>query len=514
MADKVDLPPGADGAEHAPGVRTKGEKIRIGLRLNRQRLWGWHRWLCDALREADADCAIVLVDGPPLPGAVALLLSFERLIYGLPGEHACDRLEPTAFSAGLAGAGAAGRPPDLLLDLSGVPPESGLAPQLRLTYDGDAGEDALIAALLDGRLPVLALRGPASECWAAHPAVEDRKVLTRALDNAFSTALRLCLKAGIGFGAGGPRPDSSTLGDRSQVPPWRPLGFAARTVAARARARLTRLCRRAPAWFVGWRWADDDRMQMTHRLPSAGFARLRDDARRYYADPFVIEVDGVHHLLCEEYDYTLGRAVISATVVSRHGVPQTPRVVLERPYHLSYPFVFRHAGEIWMIPESSAARTVELYRADRFPDRWVLESVLLRDVNAGDATILRHDGRWWMFAGTSAWQSSSWDALSLFHAPDLLGPWSPHPRNPVLIDARSARPAGAVFSHGGALWRPAQDCSAGYGSALSLCRIDRLDPEDYGQTLHAVIRPGPAWPGRGLHTLNWAAGLEVIDGIS
>jgi hypothetical protein len=501
-------------AGHDP-AGTGLDRCRVQIRLNRRRLWRWHRWLGDALaRDAGADCEVVLVDGPPLPGAVALLLSFERLIYGLPGEHACDRLDQTAFSAALTGA-AGSPPPDLVLDLSGISPRNGLAPLLRLTYDGDPGEDALIAALLEGKLPNLAIGDPAARAWVAHPAVEDRKVLTRALDNAFSTALRLCLKATIGFKAGALAHGSSAPQDRPDLPPWRPLSFAAQTVVARARSRLTRLCRRAPAWFVGWRWADDERMQVTHRLPDDGFIRLPDDGRRYYADPFVIEADGIHHLLVEEYDYALGRAVISTTVVPRHGVPQTPRVVLERPYHLSYPFVFRHDGQIWMIPESSAARTVELYRADPFPDRWVLESVLLRDVSAGDATIVRHDGRWWMFAGTSAWQSSSWDALSLFHAPDLFGPWAPHPRNPVLIDARSARPAGAhFFPHGGALWRPAQDCSGGYGSALSLCRIDRLDPDDYRQSQQAVIRSGPAWPGRGLHTLNWASGLEVIDGIS
>jgi len=65
----------------------------------------------------------------------------------------------------------------------------------------------------------------------------------------------------------------------------------------------------------------------------------------------------------------------------------------------------------------------------------------------------------------------------------------------------------------GILHRPAQDCSTRYGGALALCTVGRLDPEGYEQTAQAVVRPGPGWPGGGLHTLDWAAGIEVIDGF-
>jgi hypothetical protein len=254
-------------------------------------------------------------------------------------------------------------------------------------------------------------------------------------------------------------------------------------------------------------------MHLTHRLPKSGYLRLQDDGGRCYADPFGIVVNRRHYLFCEEFDYRLGRGVISVTVVGQNGPPKRPTIVIERPYHLSYPFVFEHRGQIWMIPETSAAGRVELYRADRFPDKWVLEGALLEGINACDATIFLKNGRWWMFAGTSERQSSSWDALSLFHAPDPLGPWTAHRQNPVLIDRSSARPGGAVFEYRGAHWRAAQDCSKRYGSALVLCAIDRLDEEDFVQTVRAAISPGPLWGPRGLHTLNWLEGLELVDGL-
>jgi hypothetical protein len=104
------------------------------------------------------------------------------------------------------------------------------------------------------------------------------------------------------------------------------------------------------------------------------------------------------------------------------------------------------------------------------------------------------------------------DALWLWSAPDFRGPWTAHPRNPVLIDMASARPAGRMFVAGGALYRPAQDCRACYGAALTLARVDRLDEGGFSQTIESIVRPGGEWPGRRLHTFNSAGGFEFVDG--
>ena len=165
-----------------------------------------------------------------------------------------------------------------------------------------------------------------------------------------------------------------------------------------------------------------------------------------------------------------------------------------------------------MVPESSQARSVRLYRAAPFPRRWIQEAILLDGVEASDPTIIKYGGRFWMFTTTRDGTGSCSDMLSLFVAERLLGPWRSHPRNPVLIDAAGARPAGALVWRHGQLWRPVQDCRTGYGTALGLAEITRLDETGFAQNVRAVLRPGPAWPGRKLHTLNRAGPLEVIDG--
>ena len=170
--------------------------------------------------------------------------------------------------------------------------------------------------------------------------------------------------------------------------------------------------------------------------------------------------------------------------------------------------MFRHDGQIWMMPESWANRTLEIYRADPFPYRWTLDRVLLADVEMSDATSFAWRGDWWLTAATKEPGTSTWDCLSLFSGPGPLGPWSPSSDGPALVDASAARPAGHLFSRDGELWRPAQDCSGGYGSGLALCRVDELGPGKFRQTAMRRFMP----PG-GMHTFNATDRFIVIDTV-
>ena len=80
------------------------------------------------------------------------------------------------------------------------------------------------------------------------------------------------------------------------------------------------------------------------------------------------------------------------------------------------------------------------------------------------------------------------------------------------MDRASTRPAGNFVTINGALWRPVQDCAGGYGAGLGLAEILDLSPTTFRQIVRHTLKPGPAWPGRKLHTLNRCGPLEVIDG--
>ena len=232
---------------------------------------------------------------------------------------------------------------------------------------------------------------------------------------------------------------------------------------------------------------------------------------RFWADPFPVYRDGRHYLFFEEYPYATARAHISMMELGPDGRWGPVVEVLRRPYHLSYPFMFEWQGEWYMLPETGANRTVELYRATSFPHGWELDRVLLSGLHAVDATLAEIGGRWWMFVNVAEEGAFTWDELHLYHAPSPLGPWTPHRRNPVKSDVRNARPAGRPFQQDGVWYRPAQDCSVRYGYALVVNRIDRLDEEEYRETPVSKLLPNWLPDMMGTHTINAAGGLTVVD---
>ncbi len=484
----------------------------ILVRLNPHRVWRWHLWLLDhlAARPGTRVEVAFATEGQPYPVALSLLLDLERRVYRLGGSYAAalvparDVTLPQADRSAVA---------DVVLDLSGLPVAAPLPGRLvRPLYHGTAADEVLIAAVLARDPVALSFEGNAADL---QPAIDSPDVLTRALNGVFGTVLRACLQHIDDASNGGTGAASLGTTRYPRLAAVAAARFAARALAWRLRDRLTRLCRpESTRWRVGWRATSRaDSLGRTLRLPDTGYRVLPDDGKRYYADPFVLVANGKRTLFVEEFPLATGKGIIAAAAIDDDGRIGTPRPVLEEPHHLSYPFVFTHRGAVWMIPESSARRRVDLYRATRVPDLWEHAAVLIDGVNASDVTLARDAGLWWMFAATHAWTSSSRDTLDLFSARDLFGPWTPHPRNPVLVDRRAARPGGAMFRIGQDLWRPAQDSSKGYGSALSLCRVDALSPDAYRQTLVSSVHPGGVWPGRGLHTLNYAAGIETIDGL-
>jgi hypothetical protein len=70
--------------------------------------------------------------------------------------------------------------------------------------------------------------------------------------------------------------------------------------------------------------------------------------------------------------------------------------VLDEPYHLSYPFLIEHDGEIYMMPEKAAQGRVDLYGCVAFPDQWEHARTLIEGQALSDCALFSHEGRWWM----------------------------------------------------------------------------------------------------------------------
>ncbi len=282
---------------------------------------------------------------------------------------------------------------------------------------------------------------------------------------------------------------------------------------------------------VAWRWASNialtrlrslnwrDQWQMAYYFADKDEAGVRFDRLRYlvppkdrfWADPFAVEHEGRSFIFFEELPFATQKGHIMAVEVFENGEPGEPQVALERPYHLSYPFIFSWEGSLYMMPETAANGTVEVYRCESFPLRWSLHRVVLENISAYDATLWQDKDRWWMFVNVAEPGADSSDELHLYSGMTPLGPWTAHRANPVVSDVRSARPAGPLFSRDGVLYRPSQDCSLAYGHSVLINRVDVLRDDAYRET--AVDRVSPGWRKDILHvhTLGGSGRLRVID---
>ncbi len=294
--------------------------------------------------------------------------------------------------------------------------------------------------------------------------------------------------------------------------------------ASRADIRARELPWRLPAHLaraVRNRWrrqSHDSRwILLTGRRDGADIVdieRVLPPVGHFWADPFVVADESERYVFFEDYRYDLARGHIAVAPIDAAGRIGHSTVALERPYHLSYPWVFQHEGTWYMVPETQANRTVEVYRCNRFPDRWQFSHVLMRDVRAVDATFLQHGGRWWMFANIAEFEgTSTHDDLCAFWADGPLSTnWHPHPLNPVVSDVRRARPAGPFVRRDGRLLRPSQDCELQYGGAVCVNEVVELTETTYLE--RCIGKFEATWDPDvvAMHTVSELDGLVVLDG--
>jgi hypothetical protein len=172
--------------------------------------------------------------------------------------------------------------------------------------------------------------------------------------------------------------------------------------------------------------------------------------------------------------------------------------------------LFEYDNEYFCIPETCELNEVGLYKIELVPKRWCKVAVLIDNFAGVDNTIFRHGGLWWIAATDK--NDGPDHKLKLWYSEKLLGPWTPHVKNPVKIDVCSARPAGTPFICKNKLYRPSQDCSIDYGRSIAINHVIELSPDEFKEERVAVIEPFDAEPyPDGIHTISTCGDFTLID---
>ena len=274
------------------------------------------------------------------------------------------------------------------------------------------------------------------------------------------------------------------------------------------------LCRqfapeRAFSWRVGIRFSKRPLFE-EGSAGLASFGWIEAPRGHWFADPMVFEHDARWWLFVEDFDVSTKKAVISVAEIARDGTVDVFRPCLTLPFHVSYPLVFAHHGDIFMLPETKTSGQIELYRAVRFPFEWKLETVLAH-LQAVDTTPVYHQGRWWFF--TTIPEPKGCGAFCfLFTAETLTAPWRLHPRSPIAYSMENARNAGPIVRNNESLLRLTQSAYPHYGYSFTFHDITVLDPQRFEQQRRITIEPIGIPHLVGTHAYSRAGDLEAIDG--
>jgi len=179
------------------------------------------------------------------------------------------------------------------------------------------------------------------------------------------------------------------------------------------------------------------------------------------------------------------------------------KIVLDEPYHLSYPYVFQWEGQFYLIPESSEAGAVRLYRAVNFPYSWDFVSNLIEGSYA-DTCVFYTEETWWMLTCS---KPKTHDELRLFFADKLSGPWTEHPASPIVRgNPLKAQLGGRILIIKDGIIRFAQESLRTYGKKVRAFIITEITRTKYAEKEYegnpVLSAQGKGWNRHGMHHID------------
>jgi hypothetical protein len=239
--------------------------------------------------------------------------------------------------------------------------------------------------------------------------------------------------------------------------------------------------------------------------------KLKALPNHFLADPFVMTMSGRDFCFVEDYEGFKGRGTIAVYELGREGDVRVG-TALEEDFHLSFPFLFEYHGNIYMCPETAEKREIRIYRSVQFPLEWKLEKVIMKNVSAADTMLLEKDGKWWMFTNIDSTETGDHCCeLSIFSSDSPFGNWTPHPLNPIIVDAGRAR-NGGLLKQGPNVFRVSQSQGFDrYGKSSSINMINLLTESAYQELSVAEITPTFDANCVGTHHLHSNGRITVFD---
>ena len=229
---------------------------------------------------------------------------------------------------------------------------------------------------------------------------------------------------------------------------------------------------------------------------------------RWFADPFILDVtDSEIIVLVEEYCYAVRRGRLARVLINRKTYEELSyEVILDLPTHLSFPFIFRKDGMVFVMPENSASGCSTIYTYNDATRKLTSVSRVAEEPFT-DAIFFSYAGKDYLW--TTMVPEPNGKVLSIYEFDKK----TMQVRRKIAtkeFPLNIARNAGEPFVINGELYRPAQDCTACYGHGVVLQRAEIRDGEWIFTDVNSFY-PDTFRYNQGVHTFNHYKGLIVID---
>ena len=243
------------------------------------------------------------------------------------------------------------------------------------------------------------------------------------------------------------------------------------------------------------------------------WVRLEQPRNVSRADSFIVYENDQYYLFFEEFDIEKRHGYLCVGELNQdENILENVKVILKKDYHLSFPNVFKYENNYYMIPESHANSTIDLYEFTEFPYKIEKRRTLLHDINAADSVLLEQDKLWYLFTNIYSHETCLHsENLSIFVSDNLLnGEFDVYHNNPIEVDATYARMAGNFYTQNNTLYRVSQDCKTRYGHKINIMKVDILTTNEYRESLDEELYPPKGYIA--FHTLNRSKDIMVADG--
>jgi hypothetical protein len=222
----------------------------------------------------------------------------------------------------------------------------------------------------------------------------------------------------------------------------------------------------------------------------------------FIADPFLFKYKEEYYAFFELWDYHKGK--IAYSKLDQHYNLTDVKICLEMPYHLSFPCIFTYQEKIYMIPETTSVRCIQLFECEEFPSKWKLKKKLINNIYAPDVSFFEYNNHVYLITNDT-------DFLKIFVANNLFDEFKKHPIN-TQKTITNARNAGNIFIKNNILYRPGQICQPKYGYGIALYKINKLSYTEYEEEIINKYMPDWFPELTGCHTFNICDNLLIIDG--